>query len=95
MQQSNIDDNIDDNNTLSGESIVWECVINEVTKLHVCSMETKQEKHQSISNEVAIPDIITEISNQRIHTDTLSGERAVCECFLHHLKSLRISWKCV
>lgn len=39
----------------------------------------------------AIPDTTTEITNQRIHTDTLSGERAVSECFLHHPKSLRIS----
>lgn len=45
-------------------------------------METKQVKHQSISNEVAIPDTTTEITNQRIHTNTLSGERAVCECSL-------------
>lgn len=90
MQQSNIDDNIDDKNTLSGERSVWECVINEVTKLHVCSMETKQVKHQSISNEAAIPDTTTKIANQRIHTDTLSGERAV-RVFPRHPKSLRIS----
>lgn len=30
----------------------------------------------------AIPDITPEITNQRIHTDTLSDERVVCECFL-------------
>jgi len=36
----------------------------ENTKLHGRSMETNQEKHQSCSNEGAVPEITTEITNK-------------------------------
>lgn len=90
--------------TLSGERSVWECVISLTqTFLSEYSDEYKWKspnkefrnppmgKFQLPNEFVSITENTTEITNQRIHTDTLSGERAVRECFLHHSKSLRIS----
>lgn len=78
----NLNDNIDDKNTFSGESIVWECVINEECTDQPSGQSAPTHDRASCTDgkgnlSQAIPDTTTEITNQRIHTKTLSGERAV------------------
>ncbi len=79
----------DKDNTLSGERSVWECVINEEctdqpsgqsapTTGQVAPIHDRASCTDGKSNlSKAIPDTTTEITNQRIHTKTLSSERAV------------------
>lgn len=52
--------------TLSGEN----------SNAHPCAINEAQERNQSQASERAIPENTSEITNQRIHTNTLSSERA-------------------
>lgn len=72
----------DKDNTLSGERSVWECVINEECTDQPSGQSAPTHDRASCTDgkgnlSQAIPDTTTEITNQRIHTKTLSGERAV------------------
>ena len=96
MQQSNIDDNIidniDDNNTLSGESIVWERVIRQhnpfKSPYSYEKPHTKEPLAENPSTGKSLPENPPQLNAYKLNKDklntkdkniTLSGERSVWE----------------